>query len=152
MNDKLFNEPMTLFQQNINDIMKENPSKDLIEDLIRLNMFKNAEKDDKQLVLVELYNLLGTEQFMDVMDLLAGKTIKFPKKEDFRETIEIALSYYYRQFKDCSWSDIKDMIKDDAISPVRLRLKVQQLQKFIDYFGELRFSKLKKEGEENGES
>ena len=55
MGKKLFNEPMTLFQQTVNDIMKESASKELIEDLIRLNMFKNAEKDEKQLVLQVLW-------------------------------------------------------------------------------------------------
>lgn len=141
MDRKLFKKPMTLFQQNVNNIMEDNASKDLIEDLIRLNMFKNAEKDEKQLVLVELYNLLGTERFMDVMDLLAGKTVRFPKKEDFRETVQIALSYYYKQFRDYSWTDIKELMKDDTISPVKMRVKVGQLQKFINYFSELRAAK-----------
>ena len=86
MGNKLFEKPLTMFQSTINEIMKESASKELIEDLIRLNMFKNAEKDEKQLVLVELYNLLGAEKFMDVMDLLEGKTIKFPHKSDFKET------------------------------------------------------------------
>ena len=121
MGKKLFNEPMTLFQQNVNEIMKESASKELIEDLIRLNMFKNAEKDEKQLVLVEL------------------KTIKFPHKSDFKETIQIALCYYYRQFKDYSWEEIKELIKDDDLSSVKLGVRVQQLQRFINKFGELRY-------------
>lgn len=135
----LFKEPMTLFQQNVNNIMKESASKELIEDLIRLNMFKNAEKDEKQLVLVELYNLLGPENFMDVMDLLEGKTVKFPRKADFKETIQIALCYYYRQFKNYSWEQIKELIKDDDLSSVKLGVRVQQLQRFINKFGELRY-------------
>ena len=130
---------MTLFQQTINDIMKESASKELIEDLIRLNMFKNAEKDEKQLVLVELYNLLGAEKFMDVLDLLEGKPIKFHHNADFKETIQIALCYYYRQFKDYSWEEIKDLIKDDDLSSVKLGVRVQQLQRFINKFGELRY-------------
>lgn len=138
---KLFEKPMTVFQQNINNIMKEDTSKDLIEDLIKLQMFKNTEKDDKQLVLVELYNLLGTEKFMDVMDLLAGKTIKFPPKEDFKETVQIALCYYYRNFKDYSWDQIRTLIADEDLRSIKFGIKVQQLQKFISYFGELKEQK-----------
>lgn len=149
MAKKLFSEPMTLFQQNVNNIMKEDTSKDLIEDLIRLNMFKNAEKDEKQLVLVELYNLLGPEKFMEVMDLLGGKTIKFPHKSDFKETIQIALCYYYRQFKDYSWEQIKDLIKDDDLSSVKLGVRVQQLQRFINKFGELRYMRGRNGREDN---
>lgn len=132
--DNLFNNPTTIFQQNVNNIMKENPCKELIEDLIRLNMFKNAEKDEKALVLVELYNLLGVDKFMDVIELLSGKTVKFPS--DFKETIQIALCYYYRQFKGYSWSQIKELIQDDDLSSIKLGVKVQQLQKFIDTYGE----------------
>ena len=138
---KLFEKPMTVFQQNINNIMKEDTSKDLIEDLIKLQMFKNTEKDDKQLVLVELYNLLGTEKFMDVMDLLAGKTIKFPAKEDFKETVQIALCYYYRNFKDYSWDQIRTLVADEDLQSIKFGVKVQQLQKFISYFGELKEQK-----------
>lgn len=132
MDKKLFEKPRTVFQQNINDIMKENPSKELVKDLIRLNMFKNAEKDEKLLVLAELYNLLGVEKFMDVMELLGGKTIKFPNKRDFKETIQIALCYYYRQYKNYSWDKIKELIQDDDMSSVKLGVRVQQLQRFIE--------------------
>ena len=109
MSKDIFKKPLTVFQQNVNDIMNSDKSKDLVEDLIHLQMFKNAEKDEKQLVLVELYNLLGTEKFMEVMDLLAGKTIKFPQKDDFKETIQIALCYYYKQVKNYDWEEIKNL-------------------------------------------
>lgn len=132
MEKNLFEKPRTVFQQNVNNLMKENPSKELVKDLIRLNMFKNAEKDEKLLVLAELYNLLGVEKFMDVMELLGGKTIKFPSKNSFKETIQIALCYYYRQYKNYSWDQIKELIHDDDLSSVRLGVRVQQLQRFIE--------------------
>lgn len=146
--NKLFDEATTVFQQKVNDVMKEDQLVDMIECLIRLQMFKNSEKDDKKLVLVELYKLLGTEKFMEMMDICAGKTIKFPPKEDFKETIQIALCYYYRQFRDYSWEQVKELIDDEDLSPVKLGIRVQQLQKFISHYGEMRERKLiKKEGE-----
>ncbi len=148
MGDKnLFKKPMTVFQQNVNGIVKDNPVNDLVKDLIKLNMYKNSEKDDKQLVLVELYNLLGTEKFMEVIELLSGKTVKFPTKSDFKETIQIALCYYLRQYKDLSWDQIKDIIQDDELSSVKLGVRVQQLQRFIEHHNE---NRIKKEILENG--
>jgi hypothetical protein len=148
MGDKnLFKKPMTVFQQNVNAIIKDNPVNDLVKDLIKLNMLKNSEKDDKQLVLVELYNLLGTEKFMEVIELLSGKTIRFPTKSDFKETIQIALCYYLRQYKDLSWDQIKDIIQDDELSSVKLGVRVQQLQRFIEHHNE---NRIKKEILENG--
>lgn len=148
MGDKnLFEKPMTIFQQNVNSIVKDNPVNDLIKDLIKLNMLKNSEKDDKQLVLVELYNLLGTEKFMEVIELLSGKTVKFPTKSDFKETIQIALCFYLRQYRDLSWDEIKEVIQDDELSSVKLGVRVQQLQRFIEHYNE---NRIKKEILENG--
>lgn len=136
MGNNLFEKPRTVFQQNVNNLIKENPSKELVKDLIRLNIFKNAEKDEKALALVELYNLLGVEKFMDVMELLGGKTVKFPNKSDFKETIQIALCYYYRQFNGYSWDQIKELIQDDDLSSVKLGVRVQQLQRFINEYSD----------------
>ena len=147
MSNTLFNKPRTVFQSTVNELMSENNCTELIKDLIHLNMLKNGEKDEKQLVFVELYNLLGLEKFMETMELLGGKTIKFPNKADFKETIQIALCYYYRQFKDYSWDQIKGLIQDDDLSSVKLGVLVQQLQRFIDYYLE---NKAKKEILKNG--
>lgn len=146
--NKLFNTTQSVFQQKINDIMKEDDILDLIDCLIKLQMFKNSEKDEKKLILVELYKLLGTSKFMDMMDICSGKTIKFPSKEDFKETIQIALCYYYKQFKDYSWDDIKALINDEDLSSVKLGIKIQQLQRFIDHYGELRTRKIIKKAKE----
>ena len=151
MSKDIFKKPLTVFQQNVNDIMNSDKSKDLVEDLIHLQMFKNAEKDEKQLVLVELYNLLGTEKFMEVMDLLAGKTIKFPQKDDFKETIQIALCYYYKQVKNYDWEEIKNLINDEDLQSVKYGIRVQQLQCFINYYGELRMSHLNHEKDNNND-
>lgn len=147
MSNTLFKKPKTVFQSTVNELMSENNCTELIKDLIHLNMLKNGEKDEKQLVFVELYNLLGLEKFMETMELLGGKTIKFPNKSDFKETIQIALCYYYRQFKDYSWDQIKGLIQDDDLSSVKLGVRVQQLQRFIDYYLE---NKAKKEILKNG--
>ena len=147
MSNTLFNKPRTVFQSTVNELMSENNCTELIKDLIHLNMLKNGEKDEKQLVFVELYNLLGLEKFMETMELLGGKNIKFPNKADFKETIQIALCYYYRQFKDYSWDQIKGLIQDDDLSSVKLGVRVQQLQRFIDYYLE---NKAKKEILKNG--
>ena len=81
-----------MFQQKISDIMKDDPTKNLILDIFELQMFKSADKDNKSLIMVELYNLLGFEKFVEVVELLGGKTIKFPARDEFKELIEAALA------------------------------------------------------------
>lgn len=133
---EVFHRPTTLFQQKINDIMKNNPTKDMILNLVELQLYKNAGKDEDKLVYVELYNLLGIDKFMEVMDILAGKTIKFPPKDDFKETVEIALSYYYRYFLHMSWDEIKEKMGDQDMPSVKYGIKVQQLERFMEYIGD----------------
>ena len=142
---QIFNSPKTIFQQDLNDIMKNCEEISLIEDLIGLQMFKQAEKNPDFLALKELYNYLGTEKFMGVMNILAEKKIKFPSKESFRETIQIALCWYYRKYKDLDWQEIKTLLKDDSLSTVRYGIKVQNLQAFMDKYSEICAKKLEEE-------
>lgn len=134
-NLEVFEKPKSLFQQKINEIMTETEATDIILDVFELQMYKNAEKDDKKLVFVELYNLLGMEKFVEVMELLGGKTVKFPNRDDFKETIEIALAYYYRNFRDYDWAKIKELIGDKDMSTVKFGAKMQQMSKFMEYIG-----------------
>jgi hypothetical protein len=148
---KTFKRPYTVFQEKLNDILVDKPSSDVIKDLIEIQMFKNAEKDEKLLVLVELYNLLGLDKFYEVMDLLAGKTVKFPPKEDFKETIQVALSYYYKNFEGLEWTQIKDKLGDDELQTVKLGIKCTQLKKIMDYVVKTADAraKIRKKGKEN---
>lgn len=146
MGDKeLFQKPITVFQQNVNDLLKEDSSKDVVEDLIKLQLYKTAEANEKMLPLVELYNLLGVEKFMQVMDLLESKTIKVPPKQSFKETIQIALCYYYKNVKGYSWEQIKELLNDPEFKSVKFGIKIQQLQRYMEYYGALRKEREEKE-------
>ena len=132
-NSEVFGTPKSMFQQKISDIMKDDPTKDLILDIFELQMFKNADKDNKSLIMIELYNLLGFEKFVEVVELLGGKTIKFLARSEFKELVETALAYYYRTFRGYDWTKIKELIGDSDMSSVKFGSRMQQLSKFIAY-------------------
>ena len=113
--------------------MSDDPTKDLIMDIFELQMYKSADKDNKGMVMVELYNLLGFEKFVEVVELLGGKTIKFPPRDEFKELVETALAYYYRTFRGYDWTKIKELIGDTEMSSVKFGSRMQQLSKFITY-------------------
>ena len=71
---------------------------------------------------------------MGVMNILAGKTIKFPQKDSFKETIQIALCWYYKKIKNYDWDTIKTLLKDDELSSVKFGIKIQNLQKFMLHY------------------
>ena len=136
MQDNLFNKPKSIFQQRISEIVSDDPTKNIILDILQLNLFKNAEKNEDNLVIVELYNLLGLEKFCEVIGLLSGKTVKFPTQDSLKEDVTIALCYYYKKFRNKSWDEIKGLIEDDRLQSVKYGIKIQQLNKFIKYIGE----------------
>jgi hypothetical protein len=144
---EFYKRPLTIFQERINSIMSELPEKDLIKDLIHLTMFKNAEKNADFLNIIEIYNLLGMETFANLLTIVNGKTIKFPTPESFKETIQIALAFYFKTFKGKEWPEIKDLFgESDEVSPIKLGIRTQQLDRFISYIKNRVADRYKKNG------
>lgn len=129
----MFKTAKSVFQQRLQDTLKSDSSKEVIADLIRLHLFKNAEKDESLLVLVEIYDLLGLDKFMDLLSLLDGQTVSFPDREDIKDTVQLAICYYYRNIEGKSWSDIKDILGDSELPTIKYGIRMQQLQTFLDY-------------------
>jgi len=136
MKDSMFTKPKSIFQQRITEIVNDDPTKNVVMDVFQLELYKNAEKNEDNLVLVELYNLVGLEKFCDIIGLLSGKTLKFPTQESVKEDVTIALCYYYKRFRNKSWDDIKGLLEDDRLQSVKYGIKIQQLNKFIKYISE----------------
>jgi hypothetical protein len=132
----MFKTAKSVFQQRLQDTLKSDSSKEVIEDLIRLHLFKNAEKDESLLTLVEIYDLLGLSKFMDLLNLLDGKTITFPDREDMKDTVQLAICYYYRNIEGKSWSEIKDVLGDPELPTIKYGIRMQQLQSFLDYIAD----------------
>jgi hypothetical protein len=129
----MFENPKTVFQQRLKETLKTDTSKAIIEDIIRLHLFKNAEKNESLLALVEVYDLLGLDRFVDLMAVLDGKTITFPRRDDLKDTIQLAICYYYRTIEGKEWKDIKNILGDDELPTIKYGIRIQQLQTFLEY-------------------
>jgi hypothetical protein len=130
--DKLFTEEKSLFQKKINNILKENPVKDIIEDLIRLHYLRTASKNENQLVLVEIYNLLGSEQFAELIELVNGRNVSFPDIDSFKESVNIALCYYFKYLKHKKWDEIKQILQDEEVSSIKYGINCNKLHTFLN--------------------
>jgi len=129
----MYKTPKSVFQQKIQETIKTDKSKQIIEDIIRLHLFKNAEKNESLLVLVEVYDLLGLDKFTDLLQLLDGKTVTFPRKEDFRDTIQLAICYYYKNIEGKDWKEIKNLLGDEELPTIKYGIRMQQFQSFLKY-------------------
>lgn len=130
--DKLYKDPKSVFEYQTNETIEKCATANVIEDIMHLIMLQNSEKKEKNLAIVEIYNLLGTEKFTELIELLDGQTIKFPSKEEFKETLITSLCFYYRKYLGKSWQEIKDLIGDDSLKSIKYSIGISKLQRFIN--------------------
>ena len=85
--------------------MKENPSADLLKELIEIILFKDEKKNYKTQFLFKLYTIIGLDNFVKVIEELGGTEIALPSAKEFREAVQPAMAYYYKNFSDYQWSN-----------------------------------------------
>jgi hypothetical protein len=128
----LYSDPKTLLQQKLNQALDKG-EESLISDLVKLSLLKKSEKSIDDLVFTEIYNLLGLENFTNLISLLDGKTITFPKKDEFKEMVLVALTYYYRNLEGKKWDDIKAILglNEEECNTLKLGINSAQFEKFL---------------------
>lgn len=149
-NNDLFKHEKSVFQKQINDAMKTRENTDIIKDIIKLILLKNANKNESALKLVELYNYFGIDAFVDVIDIMNGKTVTFPEIDEFKDIIKTAVSYYYKFLKGKSWNEIKEILDDPDCSSIKYGINCSKLNKFITELSEYQAFVEKHGDSENG--
>ena len=115
--------------------MKENPSSDILRELIEIMLFKDEKKDHKIHFLFELYSIIGLDNFVKVIERLGGTEIALPSAKEFKETVQTAMAYYYKHFSDYQWSE-KDREKFEQVGNAKYKVKsrVDKLDKVIENY------------------
>lgn len=128
MNRKLFSETKSAWESQLDDLFskKSDTEIELIFEIVSLIM-NNGNSDNVQ----NLYSLLDLENFIRVVTLFDGKTIKFPSKQSLKETFIWALCYYYKEIKNLSWKEIEKLIPYE-ISTISYGIRIKQLNKYIE--------------------
>ena len=128
MNTKLFSETKSAWESQLDELFskKSDTEIELIFEIVSLIM-NNGSNDNVQ----NLYSLLDLENFIRVITLFDGKTIKFPSKQSLKETFIWALCYYYKEIKGMSWKEIEKLIPYE-ISTISYGVRIKQLNKYIE--------------------
>lgn len=126
----LYETPKNLLELKINEALGTN-EESVISDLIKLSLLKKASKNQDMLVYTEIYNLLGLEKFTDLISLLDGKTITFPTKEEFKDTVITILCYYYRNVQGLEWNEIKEKLGIPDINTIKQGIRSSQYESYI---------------------
>ena len=146
--DKLFNDERSIFQRKINEICQMGTVQNIIEDLIKLEILKDSEKNDKMSPISELYDLFGPTQFSEIIEMMDGRQVQFPPIESFKETIMVAVYYYYKYLLGKDKKDIDEIFNEEDMSNVKVKMKANHLHQFIQKQTQL--MKARKEKEHDG--
>lgn len=135
MADRLFDNETSVFKNKLNNILTDKPQTDLIRDILTLLLLRNSYKDEKILKLIDVYNAVGLDNFMSIIEAFNGETISFPSVEEFKEAIITSVAYYYKHVKNKSWKEIKEILDTDE-SFVKCGISCSKLQLFISELNE----------------
>lgn len=76
----------------------------------------------------EIYNLLGPEKFTALVSLLDGKQLKLPTKKSFKDTLMVALCYYFRNIEKKSWDEVKQILGCQDLNTIKIGIKIGKLE------------------------
>lgn len=127
----MYESPKNLLQQRLKEALTTHTS-EVITDLIKLSLLRMAEKDENLLAFGEMYNLLGLEQFTELVSLINGKTLTFPSKDEFKDTITTVLCYYYRNVEGKEWEEIKQLLADPDLNTIKFGIRSTSYGNFLE--------------------
>lgn len=133
----MFKNPKNIMQQHLKEqLANDTESSHVIEELIKVSLLKNASKDEDLVVFAELYKVLGVEDFTSMINIIDGKTLTFPSKDEFKELLITVLCYYYKEVEHKDWDDIKAIIGDPNLNSIKHGIRASALGSFLDQFME----------------
>ena len=135
MAGRLFDNETSVFKNKLNNILTDKPQTDLIRDILTLLLLRNSYKDEKILKLIDVYNAVGLDNFMSIIEAFNGETISFPSVEEFKEAIITSVAYYYKHIQNKSWKEIKEILDTDE-SFVKCGISCSKLELFISELNE----------------
>jgi hypothetical protein len=117
-----------IWNEQINEMFskKKDSEINIILQVVSLLIYQNANST----LLVDLYKLLGPEKFSQMVLLLDGTLFKLPSASEFKESLVVALCFYYKEIKGFSWQEIKDKFPFE-ISGISCGIKIKQLNNFL---------------------
>ncbi len=117
-----------VFEEKINQIFSKTKKKDidLILQVLSLIIYGNQNNTD----MVELYHSVKLEDFVRIVSLFDGRVVKFPTKKSLRNSLMLALLYYYREIEGKSWEAIQKEFPFD-ISAISYGIQIKNLNNFI---------------------
>ena len=123
-----FKEENSVFEKQLREAFKP-AINDQQSDLFRaiaLVFYHNEKLSD----IYDVYKLLGIENFVRLIHLLDGRTIRFPTSTELKDVIILSLCFYYREIEGLTWEEVHDRIPF-KFSSLTISYKIKSLNAAI---------------------
>jgi hypothetical protein len=104
----MFKEEGSVFEKQLREAFKpavDNQQSDLFR-AIALVFYHNEKLSD----IYDVYKLLGVENFVRLIHLFDGRTVRFPTSTELKEAITLSLCFYYKEVERLTWEEIHEKI------------------------------------------
>ena len=124
----MFKKSSDVFQEQVKDIfsIKDDTETEVILKVVELVLHHGVFNDD----LLNLYRRTGMDNFVSVIDIFGGRTIKLPRVSEIKEAITLALCFYYKELKRKNWKEIKALLPFE-ISSISYGTRIKGLNSFV---------------------
>lgn len=116
----------SVFERQMREAFKPVEGQNGLFSAVALVFYHNAKISE----IFDVYKLLGVENFVKLIHLLDGRTVHLPSSEELRESILLALCFYYREVGGLEWDEIHDKIPF-RFSSISMSYKLRSLNSVI---------------------
>ena len=125
----LFKTPSEVFERQLDNLFakKAESEVDIIFRIISLVIHNDYSSNTD---LRDLFRVVDLESFIRVISVFENRTVKFPSKSDIKDSLMLALCYYYHEIEGMSWEEIKAVLPFE-VSSIAYGIKIKNFDKFL---------------------
>jgi hypothetical protein len=102
----MFKSESSVFEKQMREAFKPVDEQNSLFSAVALVFYHNVKISE----IYDVYKLLGIENFVKLIHLLDGRTIRLPTSSELQESILLALCFYYREVEGLDWDEVHDKI------------------------------------------
>jgi hypothetical protein len=104
--NSIFKNESSVFEKQMREAFKPVDEQNSLFSAVALIFYHNVKISE----IYDVYKLLGIENFVKLIHLLDGRTVRLPTSAELQESILLALCFYYREVEGLEWDEIHDKI------------------------------------------
>lgn len=125
---EILKDPELVWQKKINDLFKSKSKGEIDIFFKAINLILSISVKNKDML--EIYKILGLDNFIKLINFFDGKTLKIFSQKEFKESFMLSLYYYMREIEKKSWAEIKEECSFE-VQTIKYGIRLKKLNEYI---------------------